>query len=65
MNASKNLVNSLNIDLPKLIELDLSYNNLQFVPDLSKLPKLEMIFLQYNLITMVDKEFLPVKSTLD
>ena len=59
------MIHGLNLDLPKLIELDLSYNNLQFVPDLSKLPKLENIFLQYNLITMVDKEFLGVKSTLD
>ncbi len=35
IDASKNLIIGLSIDLPKLIELDLSFNKLQSVPDLS------------------------------
>lgn len=50
LKVKKNLLTSFSLKLPALRELDLSYNQLEALPLLECLPKLEVLLLDHNLI---------------
>lgn len=49
--AKRNLISSCSLDLPKLIELNLSHNQLQTLPPLDRLPGLEVLMISHNQIS--------------
>ena len=64
--ASKNIIKEVNLILPKLVKLDLSFNFITKVFDLSFLPSIKELNLSNNLIEkVIIKDFQPVKFTLN
>ena len=65
IDVSSNLLIETSLTLSKLTHLDLSHNMLSSFPDVSKLPKLEVLNLKHNVITKVSHLHLePVSQTL-
>ena len=65
IDVSSNLLIETSLTLSKLTHLDLSHNMLSSFPDISKLPKLEVLNLKHNVITKVSHLHLePVSQTL-
>lgn len=62
--ASNNLITRVDFSLPNLTELDLSRNHLKSIPDLSGIPKLERLLLNFNAISIGFNELAPLKNLL-
>lgn len=61
----RNMISEVALNLPNLLELNLSYNFLSKVPNLSNLPKLQILNLSSNLIEKVNcQDFTSVKQSL-